>query len=226
MGLKGLGELAQVGGNGGVGQSENFRRAAVVGLDLEDLGAGMVLGEFQDVGEISTPPGVDALGVVSDGHEVSVPQGQAVEQRCLKDVGVLVLVHQHELKASLVGLGDVGEVLKESQPEHQQVIKVHEPGLALALGVLALDEPNGIHHPGKRAFFTAGHFLQGLTGIDLHGEEVRQRLGLRKTDGLHVDGRVGDARVEQILGVLAVGNGEVATVAESVGVQSQDADPD
>ena len=89
-----------------------------------------------------------------------------------------------------------------------------------------MDEPNGIHHPGERAFFTAGHFLQGLTGIDLHGEKVRQRLGLRKADGFHVDGRVGDARVEQILGVLAVGDGEVATVAELVSVQAQDADPD
>ena len=89
-----------------------------------------------------------------------------------------------------------------------------------------MDEPDGIHHPGEGAFFTAGHFLQGLTGVDLHGEEVRQRLGLRKADGFHVDGRVGDAGVEQILGVLAVGDGEVATVAELVGVQAQDADPD
>ena len=53
----------------------------------------MALGKFQDVGKISTPPGVDALGVISDGHEVAVPQGQAVEQRGLEDVGVLVLVH-------------------------------------------------------------------------------------------------------------------------------------
>ena len=111
MGLESLGELAQVGGNGGVGQGENFRRAAVVGLDLENLRSGMALGEFKDVGEVGPSPRVNALGVVSDGHEVSVPQGQAVEQRCLKDVGVLVFVHQDELEASLVGLGDVGEVL-------------------------------------------------------------------------------------------------------------------
>jgi len=35
---------------------------------------------------------------------------------------------------------------------------------------------------------------------------------------------VGDAGVEQVFGVFAVGNGEVASVAEAVGVQAQDTD--
>ena len=159
MGLQGLRKLAQVGGDGGVGQGEDFRRAAVVGLDLEDLGAGVALREFQDVGEVGSAPRIDALGVVADGHEVAVPQGQAVEQGGLQDVGVLIFIHQNKLESPLVGLGDVGEVLQEAQPQHQQVIEVHEPGLSFALGVLALDETDGVHHAGEGAFESAGHLL-------------------------------------------------------------------
>ena len=46
MGLEGLGELAQVGGDGSVGQGKDFRRAPVVGLDLKNLRSSMALGEF------------------------------------------------------------------------------------------------------------------------------------------------------------------------------------
>ncbi len=61
-----FGELVPVGSDGGVGDLQDFRRAAVIGLNLEHFRARITFGKFQDVGEIRAAPGVDALRVVTN----------------------------------------------------------------------------------------------------------------------------------------------------------------
>ncbi len=130
-----LGELIHVRGDGGVGDLENFRRAAVIGFDLEHLRAGITLGKFEDVREVRAAPGVNALRVVAHHRDVVVARGQQVNQIALELVRVLILVHEDELEAALVMFAHLGVVLKELEPEREQVVKIHRVRRALAFGV-------------------------------------------------------------------------------------------
>jgi hypothetical protein len=56
--------LVLVGGNGRVGHLQDLRRAAIVGFDGINHGAGVTFGKGEDVSEVRAAPGVDALRVV------------------------------------------------------------------------------------------------------------------------------------------------------------------
>src|SRR5262249_43175705 len=120
-----FGELLEVWGNGGVGQRKDFGGAAVVGLDLVDFCLGIAFGELENVLEMRAAPGVNALRVVADDHDVAMTSPKEIDEIALDAVGVLVFVDEYELKASLVLLGDIGMFSKELQPENKQVIEVH-----------------------------------------------------------------------------------------------------
>ena len=77
-----------------VGEVEDLRRRAVVGLDAVDDRARMPVGKRHDVLEVGAAPRVDALGVVADGHHAMV-RGEPVDDLRLDGVGVLVLVDEH-----------------------------------------------------------------------------------------------------------------------------------
>ena len=133
-----LGELVDVRGDGGVGDVQDLRRAAVVGFDLVDLRARIALGELEDVLEVRAAPGVDALRVVAHDHDVVMPRGEQVNEVALELVGVLVFVHEDELEAPLVMFAHVGVVLQQLEPEHEQVVEVHRIRGAFAGGVTLL----------------------------------------------------------------------------------------
>ena len=95
-----LGELLQVGGDGGVGRVEDLRRAAVVRFNLVSLGRWITLLEFEDVREVRPAPGVDALRVVAHDHDVVVARREQVNQVALEFVRVLILI-DHEIFESL-----------------------------------------------------------------------------------------------------------------------------
>ena len=63
----------------------------------------------------------------------------------------------------------------------------------------------------------------GFARVDGEGKNVRQHLGLGKARGLHVNRRFTQAGIDEVFRVLAVHDGEIALVAEQVGVRAQDA---
>ena len=84
---------------------------AVVALQPDDLGAGEVLLEAQDVVDLGAAPAVDRLVVVADAADVGRALRQQPQPQVLRDVGVLVLVDQDVAEAALV----VGEHVRVLQ---------------------------------------------------------------------------------------------------------------
>jgi hypothetical protein len=74
---------------------------AVVALEPDDLGAGEILVEAQDVVDLGAAPAIDRLVVVADAAEVlaSAGPGPEPQPQILRDVGVLVLVDQDVFEA-------------------------------------------------------------------------------------------------------------------------------
>ena len=102
VGPEGLAEAALVGGDDAGGGGEDVRGGAVVLLEADDLGAGEVLLEAQDVADLGAAPAVDRLVVVADAADVAVGAGEEAEPEVLGDVGVLVLVDEDVAEPALV----------------------------------------------------------------------------------------------------------------------------
>ena len=90
-------------------ERDDLGRRAVVDVELEDPGAGMALGKFEDVVVVGPAEPVDRLGVVADGREVARAGGRdRLDHVDLNGVGVLHLVDQDvpkhpRLRGALVG---------------------------------------------------------------------------------------------------------------------------
>ncbi len=82
--------------------AENMSGRAVIAFEPYDLGARKVGLEAQDVVHLGAPPAIDRLIVVADAADVAAALGEQPEPQILRDVGVLIFVHQHEGEALLV----------------------------------------------------------------------------------------------------------------------------
>ena len=81
LGPQRLAEPAGIVGDQAGGGGEDVRGRAVILLEPDDLRAGKVLLEAQDVGDLGAAPGVDRLVVVADAAEVPCGSASSRSQR-------------------------------------------------------------------------------------------------------------------------------------------------
>ena len=218
-----LGKLVHVGTDGGVGHAQDFGCAAVVGLNFKDFGAGIAFGEIQDIGEVRSAPGVDALGVVAHNHDVLMTGGEEVDEIALKFICVLVFVHEDELETALILFANVLVVLQELEPEGEQVVEVHGVGGAFAVGVLLGEFRDGGGKLREITELAREQFVGALMGIGGEGKDFVEHIGLGEVGAFGVDLGVGDAGFDEVAGVIAVEDGKIAIVTEGFGVEAKDA---
>ena len=98
---------------------------AVVLLQQDHLGIGVIFLEAQQVAVIGAAPGVDGLVGVADHEDVAVEGGHMLEQLVLRQVGILELIHQHVLEAPGVPFTHGLVRLEEHGDPEEQVVEIH-----------------------------------------------------------------------------------------------------
>jgi hypothetical protein len=192
-----------------VGEGQDLRRRTVVRVNRVDQRARMAVREGHDVLPVGAAPGVDALGVIADGHDL-VFAGEQVDDAALQAVGVLELIHQ-DVAEALAIMGQRGRVvLEDVKPEAQQVVEVAKVALLLG-GLVARAELHQLLGAALHPVEALGHDVrqrsQGVPGVRVSVEDDG-RLGVRlvldegAVDRLHDLG-------EQLLGFLLIEDGEV-----------------
>ena len=121
-----------------VGRVQDARRAAVVLLEADDLGAREVLLEVEDVADVGAAPGVDRLIRIAADRQVLVERGEVPDEQVLHPVGVLVLIHEHVPEAAGVAVANPGVVVEQVEDLEQEVIEVEGVLLLHPLPVLLL----------------------------------------------------------------------------------------
>ena len=94
LGPERLAEAAGIVGDQARGGGQDVPGGAVVALQPDHLRAGEVLLEAEDVADLGAAPAVDRLVVVADAADAVMGLRQQPEPQVLRDVGVLILVHQ------------------------------------------------------------------------------------------------------------------------------------
>ena len=189
----------------------------VILLELDHLGLLEVLLEVEDVRDVGAAPRVNRLIVVAHNHEVLVLGGEQVGDLVLDMVGVLVLVDADVAEALLVLLEHLGAGAQQLERAHEQVVEIH--GVRGAQAALQLQV-----HLGSLLLLRRARFLDELLRAD-HGVFGRGDLGADHVDGvlLLLDTQVGHDLAHHAAGIVIVVDGELAGIAEQVGVLAQHA---
>ena len=118
-----------------VGSLHDQLRAAIVLLELEEPGVGVLVLEVEDIVDIRTPEGIDALGIVTHNAHLLTLLCELIDDGLLGKVSVLILVNEHEMELLNVFPPDILMVLKQHPRLHQQIIEVHRISLLTSLRV-------------------------------------------------------------------------------------------
>ena len=206
-----------------VGEGEDLRGRAVVGLDAVDDGAGMTLGERHDVFEIGATPRVDALRVVADGHH-AVVGGELVHDLGLERVGVLILVHEDVAETVGEVLGDLGGVGEELEPEFEQVVVVHDVLLALLLGIGGGEGREAVGDLAVLGELVGDRLGEGKLGVAGEREDAEERAGAGVGLVLeeHFILRLDDL-LEEGFGLVGIEDGEILRQPDGLAVHTEGA---
>jgi hypothetical protein len=105
-------------------RAQDIAGRSVVLLELDHLRVGIVFVEAHDDAHIGPAPAVYGLVVVADDAQVAVFGGELHDEAVLREIDVLVFVHEHMMKAVLIAREDVGIPLEEPDDVGDQVVEV------------------------------------------------------------------------------------------------------
>ena len=168
---EGLALAALVVFDNAVGRVQDVGGGTVVLFQPDDLRAGEMLLEVQDVLDGGAPETVDALVIVAHHTDVLLRPGEQAHQMELGNAGVLILVYKDVLILLLVVFPHIGVFLQKAHRVVDQVVEVHGARAFQPLGI-------GRIHLGQQAGFgVAGRRFQCLLRADelvLHAADLAQ----------------------------------------------------
>ena len=174
-----LAELLLIGADRGVGYLQDLRCAPVVGFDFVDLCLRITLREFENVLKVCAAPGINALSIIAYHHHVVMARRQQIDQVTLQFVGVLIFVHEDELKSPLILFSHLLLFLQELEPKHQQIVEVHRVGCAFARGVTLPKLFDFGPKLVKMRVLLEQNFRHRFLHVHRQGEYFRQHFGFR-----------------------------------------------
>ena len=159
-----------------VGEFQDLRGRAVIGLDAVDHRAGVALREGEDVFEIRPAPGVDALGVVPHRHD-PVMAPDRVHDLGLEAVGVLVLVDQDVRETMGEISRGLGRAAQELQPEFQQIVVIEHVLRPLFLRVAPGEIAEALRLPLVLGKEPGDRLSQGRLHVPGQRDQIVERTG-------------------------------------------------
>ena len=122
-----------------IGSFHDYLGASVVLFQAEGLHFRKVLFKVQDVLDVGTAKGVDALGIIAHHTDVLVYICQSFDDGILQEVGILELVYEHVFETVLVFVQHIGMVFQQLVGLQQQIIEIHGTGTEASLGIFLID---------------------------------------------------------------------------------------
>ena len=216
VGMQRLAEPALVMGDQPRGGGQDMAGGAVVALEADDPGAGKIALEAQDVAHLRPAPAIDRLVVVADAAEVAPALGQEAQPQILRDIAVLILVHQDVAELLLI-LGQHLRLLgEERQIVQQQIAEIAGVQIAQALLILAVEperDPVGIIRLLRR-----GHLVRGEAAV-LPALDGREQGARRPFLVVQILGD--DELLQQAELIVGIEDGEIGREADHLGMAAQ-----
>ncbi len=107
--------------------------AAVILLQPDDFGVGIIVIEVENIADLGPSPAVDRLIIIADHAEVIFRADQQLHKPILNPVGILKLIDQQVPEALLPAPPDLRMLFKQTHGQQQQVAEIDSIGVFQAL---------------------------------------------------------------------------------------------
>ena len=221
LGPQGLALAAHVVADHGVGGVQNILGGAVVLLQPDGPGPGVLLFKAEDVLDVGPPEAIDALVVVAYHADVLPSPGQQAGQHILHVVGVLILVDEDIAELVPVIFQGLAVRLQKLHRVQDDVVKVQGIGIPQAAVIGGIDPAHPHPSPVAPLFPQLAELLghhHGILGVGDHRQHLPHR------EGLFLQPHLLEDVLDDPLAVVGVVNGKAAVEADFVDVPAQDAD--
>src|SRR5690606_1324678 len=111
----------------------------IILLQLKNLQVGIIFFKIEDILDIGSSEGVDALSIVAHYTDVFVDGGQFTDNQVLRKIGILILIDHEVFKLVLVFMQYIGKLPKQHVRFKQQIIKIHGARFVTTLGIRKVD---------------------------------------------------------------------------------------
>ena len=181
-----------------------------------------LLRKVQDVAHGRRAEAIDRLGVVAHHREAPALGLERLQNRCLKRVGVLILVDEHEIEPA----GDIGRELRNAHqalPKEQKIVVVEHGLVALRLAIgleEGLQRVPPFEAPGKLA---PQHLVERLTRVDRERVDGKTRALARKAPIALGKVELVTDQIDEIGGIAAIQHGEAGWQADLLRIVTQKA---
>ena len=164
-----------------------------------------------DVADVGAPEAIDGLVGVSHHADVRPLAAKLQDDAVLRRIGVLILVHQNVLKLVLMPLQHIGMLAKQLVRLHQQIVKIHRPGVFQLLLIHAKDGGDLLRVEDIALLGDFGELAgrqQIVLGFADRVAEATDRQPFR------VDPQLAEHQLEDPIGIPHVVDGKLLRVAE------------
>src|ERR1019366_3195771 len=144
---------------------QNVLGGAVVLLQANGLGLGVVVFEIQDVPDIGAAPAIDRLVFVAHHADIAMLFGQQAHEVVLGAVGVLILVDHDVAQPPVVSFAGGVVMLEQAHGLQQQVVEIEGVGVVQGLLVLLEDGGDGLGLPIDGALVEIRRRDLGVLGV-------------------------------------------------------------
>ena len=203
----------------GVGGIQNVLCGAVILLQTDGPGPGVLLFKAEDVLDIGAPETVNALVVVTHHADVLPSSGQKVGQHILHVVGILVLVDKDVAELIPVVLQGLAVRLQQLHCVKDDVVKVQGVGVPQTAVIGSIDPAHPYPAPVPPLLPQLAELLghhHGVLGIGDHRQHLPHR------EGLFLQSHLLENVLDDPLAVVGIVNGKAAVETDLINIPAQD----
>ncbi len=111
-------------GNHRSSRLKNRARRAIILLQFDHRGIGIIPLKIQNIADIGASEAVHTLIIIPHHAQVPVASREEVEQVVLRHIGILILIHHNIAQAALITFEHLGMAAHELDRTHEQIVKI------------------------------------------------------------------------------------------------------
>ena len=104
--------------------AQNMPGGAIIALKTDHGCAGKILLEAQNIIHLGTAPAIDGLIIIAHAANVALARRQQTQPEILRNIGILILIHEDILEAPLILRNNFRIFLKQADRLKQQITEI------------------------------------------------------------------------------------------------------
>ena len=140
---------------------------------------------------------------------------------CLKDIGILILVHQDVEESFRINGKDIFMIGQQAPPVDEEIVEIHDVEAHFLPTVMIGHGNHGLHLPLQVGIALGNYLLQRLVGIAGEADDVPEDIAAGKSGNLLAN-CFGQTAIDDLFGVVGIDDDEFIIIPQTLSVDAED----